>query len=149
MQLERVQRLGLLAMAHVRHSTPTAGLEAILDVMLLDLFAQCVAVQVVLRVQDKNQHSWEGIRHGRLRGHFFWGGWNSRMTIQISRQTKLWLAAPGGLGDTLACLAYLTLGLALQAIAGHDYLNYHHNVVGKISEQICCLFICFWVLVSL
>ncbi len=32
--LDRVQRLGLLAMAHVRHSTPTAGLEAILDVML-------------------------------------------------------------------------------------------------------------------
>ncbi len=39
--LDRVERLGLLAMAHVCHSTPTAGLEAILDVMLLDQFAVC------------------------------------------------------------------------------------------------------------
>ncbi len=53
-QLERVQRLGLLTMAHVRHSTPTAGLEAILDMMPLELFTQCTAVQAVLRVWGRN-----------------------------------------------------------------------------------------------
>ncbi len=37
--LDRVQRLGLLAMAHIHCSTPTARLEVILGVMLLDLHA--------------------------------------------------------------------------------------------------------------
>ncbi len=52
-------------------------------------------------------------------------------------QTKFWLGNPGGLGDALAHLDRLTLDLALQATTGHNYLNYHHNIVGKISEQIC------------
>ncbi len=69
--LDRVQRLGLLAMAHICCSTPTAGLEAILDVMLLDLFAQCEAVQVVLRVQGRNQSSWDSISCSHLRGHLW------------------------------------------------------------------------------
>ncbi len=64
--LDRVQRLGLLAMVHVQRSTPTAGLEAILDVMLLDLHAQCAAVKAVLRVWDGNQRSWDGISLGHL-----------------------------------------------------------------------------------
>ncbi len=49
--LDGVQRLGLLAMTHIHCSTLTAGLEAILDVMPLDLVAQCVAVHAVLRIQ--------------------------------------------------------------------------------------------------
>ncbi len=71
--LDRVQRLGLLAMNHVHHSTPTAGLEAALDVMPFDLYAQCVAVQAVLRVQSRNQSSWDGISCSHLRGHLLWG----------------------------------------------------------------------------
>ncbi len=53
--LDRVQRLGLLAMAHGRHSTPTSGLEAILGVMPLNLLTQCVVVQVACRIQGQNQ----------------------------------------------------------------------------------------------
>ncbi len=70
--LDRVQRLGLLTMAHVHRSTPTAGLEAILDVMPLDLYAQSAAVQVVLRVQGRNQSGWDGISCSHLRGLLFW-----------------------------------------------------------------------------
>ena len=55
--LERVQRLGLLTMTHVWQSTFPAGLDTILDEMLLDLFAQCTAAQLVLRVQGRNQCS--------------------------------------------------------------------------------------------
>ncbi len=70
--LDGIKRLGLLAMAHGRRSTPTAGM-AILDVMLLDLHAQCAAVQAVVRVRGRNQSGWDGISHGHLRGHLFWG----------------------------------------------------------------------------
>ncbi len=158
-----VQRLGLLAMIHVCHSIPTAGLEAALDMILLNLYAQCVAVQAVLRVQSRNQSSWDGVSCGHLRGHLLWGDkilkgveikgdqtdkgeikellygrWKMRWThLSTWCQTKFWLEEPGSLGDALACLDLPTLGLALQAITGHIYLNYHHNIAGNISEQIC------------
>ena len=48
-------------MTHMCHSTPTAGLEAALDVMPLNLHAQCVAVQAVLREgpeQEPEQLGW-------------------------------------------------------------------------------------------
>ena len=40
-------------MRHVCHSTPTAGLQAALDVMMLDLYVQCVVVQVVLSIRTR------------------------------------------------------------------------------------------------
>ncbi len=55
-------------MAHVQHSTPTAGLEVILDVTPLDLFMQCVAVQAVLKTLGRNHHSRDGIGCSCLRG---------------------------------------------------------------------------------
>ncbi len=68
MHLDWVKRLGLLAMTHICCSTPTAGLEAALDVMPLNLYAQCIAVQAVLRVWSRNKSSWDGIGLGHLRG---------------------------------------------------------------------------------
>ncbi len=41
--------------------------------MLFDLYVQCIAVQVVLRVQSRNQSSWDGISCRHLRGHLLWG----------------------------------------------------------------------------
>ncbi len=73
-QLDRIQRLGLLAMAHVRQSTPTSGMEAALDMMPLDLYAQCAAVKAIARIRGRNSSYWDGIGCGRLRGHLFWGG---------------------------------------------------------------------------
>ncbi len=153
----------MLAMTHVCHSTPTAGPEAALDVMSLDLYVQCKAVQAVLRVRSRNQSSWDGIGCGHLRGHLFWGDnilkgveimgvctdkreikdlfydrWKVRWTcLSTCCQTKFWLEDPGSLGNALAHLDHPTLGLALQAITEHNYLYYHHNVTGNISEQIC------------
>ncbi len=141
----------------------TAGLEDTLDVMLLDLFAQCAAVQMVLRVQGRNQSSWVGIGHGHLRGHLLWGDkilkgvelkgdctdkreikdlsydrWKMRWTCLLTCcQAKFWLEDPGSLDDALACLDHLTLDLALQARMGHKYLNYHHDMVGSISKETC------------
>ncbi len=60
-------------MTHVHRTNPTSGLEAALDVMPLNLYAQCVAVQAVLRVQSRNQSSWDGIGCSHLRVHLFWG----------------------------------------------------------------------------
>ncbi len=83
-------------MAHVHHSTPTAGLEAILDVMPFDLFTQHAAVDL------------------------FYDRWKMRWTRLLTCcQTKFWWEDPRSLGDALACLDCLTLGQALQAITGH------------------------------
>ncbi len=67
-----VQRLGLLAMAHVHRSTPTAGLEAVLGVMPLDLLAQCMAAQAAFRIRGRNWSNLDGIGWDHLRGHLFW-----------------------------------------------------------------------------
>ncbi len=70
--------------------------------------------------------------------NLFYGRWKVRLTHLLTCcQTKFWLEDPGSLGDALAHLDRITLGLALQAMTGHNYLNYHHNIVGNISEQIC------------
>ncbi len=124
-QLDRVQRLGLLAMAHVRRSTPTAGMEAALDMMPLDLYAQCAAVKATIRIWGRNSSYWDGIGCGRLRGHLFWGGkilrgmdpvgdltekwkvkdlfydkWKTRWSdLSTCRQTKFWIEDPDCLGD--------------------------------------------------
>ncbi len=124
---------------NVHWSTPTAGMEAALDMMLLDLHAQWAAVQVIIQIWGRNHSCWDGIGHGRLRGHLFWGGkilrgvdlagdhtdkwkakdlfydkWMMRWSdLPTCCQTKFWLEDPGCLGDTLARLDCLTLGLAL------------------------------------
>ncbi len=59
----------MLAMAHVRRSTPTAGLEAILGVMPLDQHTQCVAVQAACRIRGRNRDKCHGTGCRHLRGH--------------------------------------------------------------------------------
>ncbi len=62
----------------------------------------------------------------------FYDRWKMRWThLSTCCQTKFWLEDPGSLGDALACLDRPTLGLALQATTGHNYLNYHHNMTGN------------------
>ncbi len=160
--LDRVQRLGLLAMAHVCHSTPTAGLEVILGVMPLDLHTQCVAAWVAYRVQGQSTR--DGIGRSCLRGHLFWSNQllkqvdtgdctnSNKRAIQdlfhnrwrecwkyltTCHQTKYWIDDPGSTGNATACLDHLTLSIVLQALTGHNYLNYHHHIAGNISEQNC------------
>ena len=162
--LDRVQRLGLLAMAHICHSTPTAGLEAILGVMPLNLHTQCVAVWAACRVWGQNQDRWDGIGHGHLRSHLFWSNqlleqvdlndcanfnkraipdlfhnrWRERWKhLTTCHQTKYWIDDPSSIGNATADLDHLTLSIVLQALIGHNYLNYHHHIAGNFSEQIC------------
>ncbi len=64
-----------------------------------------------------------------LEGDRFYDRWKVRWTRLLTWcQTKFWLEDPGSLGDALAHLDHPTLSLALQAIAGQNYLNYHHNI---------------------
>ncbi len=67
-------------MAHVCRSTPTAGLEAILGVMLLDLHTHCVVVWAACRIRGQNQDRWDGIGCGHLWGHLFW---SNRLLEQV------------------------------------------------------------------
>ncbi len=69
-QLDHVQRLGIVGMAHIRCTTP---IEAVLDIMPLNLHEQCMAVQAALQVHGRNRVKWDGIGEGCLRGHVFWG----------------------------------------------------------------------------
>ncbi len=161
---DRVQRLGLLAMAHVHCSTPTAALEVILGIMLLDLHTQWVAIQVACRIWGQNRYRWDGIGHSHLRGHLFWSKWlleqvdlnnctnfNKRAIkdlfhnrwrecwkhLTTCHQTKYWRDDPGSIGTATAHLDHLTLSIVLQALTSHNYLNYNHYIVGNFSEQIC------------
>ncbi len=158
--LDRVLRLGL----HVCCSTPTAGLEAVLDVILFDLYAQCMAAQVAFRVQGRNQSRWDGIGHSHLWDHLFWSNklleqldpdndhsnrkrkikdlfhnrWKEHLKhLTICCQTKYWIDIFSSIGNAAVHLDCPTLSIVLQVITGHHYLNYHHHIVGHLSEQIC------------
>ncbi len=52
-------------------------------------------------------------------------------------QTTYWIDNPGSIGNAMACLDCLSLSIVLQALTGHNYLNYHHYIAGNFSEQIC------------
>ncbi len=134
------QRQGMPAMAHVHHSTSTAGFEAILDIMPLDLFPQGVAVQAAFRIWGRNQR-WDGISQDNLWGHLFWseqhlkqanlGGdysitrkkaikdlFHDSTTARTRppatcRQAQYWIDVPGSIGDAMSCLHCPTLSIVL------------------------------------
>ncbi len=150
-------------MACVCHSTPTAGLEVILGVMLLDPHTQCMATQVACRIWGQNRDRWDGIGCGHLWGHLFWSKWlleqvdlndhtnlNKRAIKDLFHerwrecwhlttccQAQYWIDNPGSIDNATARLDCLAFSIVLQALTGHNYLNYHHYIVGNFSEQIC------------
>ena len=64
--------------------------------------------------------------------------WRERWKhLTTCHQTKYWIDNPGSLGDATARLDRLTLSTVLQALTGHNYLNYHHHIAGNFSEQNC------------
>ena len=60
LKLKRLQRLGLLSIAHARRGTPTAALEIIYDAPPLHLLVQETAIKTYLRLEDLH---WEGQWH--------------------------------------------------------------------------------------
>jgi ribonuclease HI len=54
-KLTRINRLALLTLGHFRYSTPTAGLEVIMNVLPLDLHIKQVAALAMWRIRSCNQ----------------------------------------------------------------------------------------------
>ncbi len=62
--------------------------------------------------------------------------WRERWKhLTTCHQTKYWIDNPGSLGDATARLDRLTLSTVLQALTGHNYLNYHHHIAGNFSVE--------------
>ncbi len=62
-----------------------------------------------------------------------------RKDIPTCRQTKYWIETPGSLPHWVIRVSHSTLSLILQALTGHNYLNYHEKIVGNIHSD-CCRF---------
>ena len=70
--LLKVQRLACLAIAPVIKSTPTRGMEVILNLKPLHIFLKEEAIKTRYRLRSTNQESWPGIAAtGSKRGHVF------------------------------------------------------------------------------
>ncbi len=71
-KLNHVQRLSLLAITHPLRSAPTAGLEAMLGWMPLEMHTKKTALLTYLRNNDVVQETWDGIGcQKRIRGHLY------------------------------------------------------------------------------
>ena len=57
--------------------------------------------------------------------------------IPTCQQTKYWAETPGSLPHWVICNSCDTLSLILQALTGHNYLNYHGMIVGNIHSDHC------------
>ena len=68
--LRKVQRLAMITMGHFRRSTPTAGLEVILDLTPLNLHIKQEALMALAR--NPCTPDWDGIGNGSARGHIAW-----------------------------------------------------------------------------
>lgn len=66
--LSRVQRHALLAMAPTLRSTPTAGMEAALGLLPLDLHVESEALKARIRTRDSVKDTWDGIGN-KCKGH--------------------------------------------------------------------------------
>ncbi len=74
----------------------------------------------------------------RLICKIFMDKWGVRwQRLTTCRQTKLWKASPGCLGKNILKLDRQTVGLILQALIGHNYLNYHRSIVDQSHSSVC------------
>ena len=67
--LDRVQRLAKAGLTHMRRTTPTNGMEVILDLMPLDLHILQTACNAAFRIRGQNRTKWDGVGELHLRGH--------------------------------------------------------------------------------
>ena len=64
---DRLQRLVLLSLSHAMRSTPTEGMEVILGLSPLDLYAEAEAMKARVRTRRSLGDRWDGL--GSLKGH--------------------------------------------------------------------------------
>ena len=55
-----------------RRSTPTAGLEIILDLMPIPMYLKKLAFMAFIRLRNSNPATWDGIGKNRQIGHLQW-----------------------------------------------------------------------------
>ncbi len=67
--LDRVQRLAMAGLTHIRRTTPTNGMAVILDLMPLDLHILQTACNAAFRIRGQNRTKWDGVGELHLRGH--------------------------------------------------------------------------------
>ena len=69
-EMNKLQRLFLLMVSGAMRTTPTAGMEVIMDVMPLDILAQGMALRAKVRIRDQQKCIWDGTnKQGTLKGH--------------------------------------------------------------------------------
>ena len=66
--LIRLNRLASLLIAQVAPSTPTKGMEVIYNLMPLDILIEKRASEIMARINDQIQPSWDGIGKGKRNG---------------------------------------------------------------------------------
>ena len=81
-KLSSLNRLMALCMAPLRRSTPTAGLEVVLNLPPLDIKIKEMALSAMLRILPSRKMIWDGLGH-KGRGHQLWGS-NNLKEIKIS-----------------------------------------------------------------
>ncbi len=59
----------MIGLTFMQRTTPTAGLEVILNLMPLKLHVLSTACSTAFRIRKQNQKWWDGIGEGHLRGH--------------------------------------------------------------------------------
>ena len=71
--LKKLQRLALLTMGHFRRSTPTTGMEVIMNLTPLPLFLKQEALTALARIRGRVKPEWDGIGNTTQNGHILQG----------------------------------------------------------------------------
>ena len=71
-KFKKLQRLACLPVTHLRHSTPTAGLEVTLNLTPLEFYIKELAIKTYLRIHEKLETNWSGETRTLDKGHIKW-----------------------------------------------------------------------------
>ena len=80
-ELATVQRLACLLTLGVMKSTPTSGMEIILNIMPVDLFLQRVATETWTRIKQTSEQIWDGVADKNRIAH--WKIWDKIIEDEI------------------------------------------------------------------
>ncbi len=70
--------------------------------------------------------------------NLFCNRWSGRwQQLNSCRQTKIWISTLGIMGKEVNLLGHATLSTVIQALTGHNYLNYHCSKVDKFPTENC------------
>lgn len=151
-----LQRLAAMMISGGIHTTPTAGLEVILDLVPIELIAKQLAAKARTRSLLWLKPTWDGLgntgkghhrkldelckidSHGMELKYYLWTKqWRELTTC---RQTKLFVPIPDpNLAKTILTYTRKELGYLIQVFTGHACLKYHLHKMGITKDSICRL----------